>query len=208
MRTKMYLIYNGISIPKSISLKENNDQSPQFLYLGRVVPWKGCELLIEAYNLIVKKHPDISGHLSIVGGTFYWDSSYRELLQNKIQSLCLSNKISLQNHTNNTEQHFSKHSILCVPSDSEPFGRVAAEAMAFGLPVIGFNSGGLSEVVSHNQTGLLSQDRTADSLSKLMEYFIMYPNEINRMGLMARERCKLLFDATRQIPAIVNFILG
>jgi glycosyltransferase involved in cell wall biosynthesis len=208
MKRKMHVIYNGIYLPENISLKGSLSQPPKFLYLGRVVPWKGCELLIDGYNLIVKKYPDISGHLSIVGGTFYWDISYRAFLQNKIQALCLSRKISLHDHMNNTEPLFSKHSVLCVPSDSEPFGRVAAEAMAFGLPVIGFHSGGLSEVVSHNQTGLLAHDRTANSISTLMEYFILHPEEINRMGLMARERCKLLFDATRQIPAIINFIIS
>jgi glycosyltransferase involved in cell wall biosynthesis len=208
MKKNASVIYNGISVPPSFPEKKITAQPLAFLYLGRVVPWKGCDLLIDAYNLLFLKYPDQAAHLSIVGGTYYWDYSYRDSLHTKIRSFKLEKCISLHDHTNDTAQLFLQHSVLCVPSDNEPFGRVAAEAMAFGLPVIGFHSGGLPEVVKDKETGLLSRDRTAESFSDLMGHFIQHPEDIAAMGVMARKRCKEMFDIEKQGPVIANAIVS
>lgn len=208
MRRNTTIIYNGVTVPVSVPEVNATNQPPAFLYIGRVVPWKGCNLLIDAYNLLFLRYPDQTGHLSIVGGTYYWDNSYRDSLKAKIHHLKLEKHIFLCDHTYNIADHFFRHSILCVPSDNEPFGRVAAEAMAFGLPVIGFHSGGLPEVVKDKETGLLSQERTAESLSNAMAHFIQHPEDIAKMGDKARKRCQTLFDIEKQGPAIVNAIIS
>ncbi len=208
MKKNGIVIYNGISIPATIPAVKVNVQPPAFLYLGRVVPWKGCDLLIDAFSRLFSKYTEKAGHLSIVGGTYYWDSSYRESLKEKIHLLKLKQHISLSDHTSDITELFFQHTILCVPSDNEPFGRVAAEAMAFGLPVIGFLSGGLPEVVKDKETGLLTKERTADSFCDLMGYFIKHPEEIAKMGSRARNRCADLFDIEKQGPVIVNAIVN
>lgn len=202
------VIYNGVDVPDSVPSKKPSGNYPHFLYLGRIVPWKGCDLLVEAFKLLVNKYQDKSGTLTIIGGTFYWAASYREVLFNKIFSLGLEKHITLLEFSNTPGEIYIKHSILCMPSDKEPFGRVAAEAMAFSLPVIGFNSGGLSEVVQHNETGLLGQNRTPEVLCALMEYFIINPGEIERMGANGRERCIRFFDKRRQLPQIAHTIIS
>lgn len=207
MKKNASVIYNGISIPVTIPETKTIVTSPSFLYLGRVVPWKGCDLLIDAYYLLFLKYPDKVGHLSIVGGTYYWDNKYRERLTTKIRDLKLDKAISVCDHTTDTAELFRQHSILCVPSDNEPFGRVAAEAMAFGLPVVGFQSGGLPEVVKDKETGLLTKDRTAESLCQLMSHFVEHPEAIVNMGINARKRCSALFDIENQGPAIINAIV-
>jgi glycosyltransferase involved in cell wall biosynthesis len=208
MKKTSTVIYNGVEIPVSVPSRNFTHKEPAFLYLGRVVPWKGCDLLIEAFNLLVKKYSEKSGTLSIIGGSFYWNRSYRESLQDKIRLLGLEKNIALLEHSDNPGILFNQHSVLCVPSDREPFGRVAAEAMAWGLPVIGFNFGGLSEVVKHSETGLLGQERTAEVLCSLMEYSIVHPDELARMGAKGRERCKQFFDKNKQIPQIARAIIN
>jgi glycosyltransferase involved in cell wall biosynthesis len=208
MKRSAVVIYNGITVPESIPEIRATDHPPAFLYIGRVVPWKGCDLLIDAYNMLFLKYPDQTGHLSIVGGTYYWDNSYRQRLKVRIHKLKLEKHIFLCDHTYDIAAQFLQHSILCVPSDNEPFGRVAAEAMAFGLPVIGFHSGGLPEIVKDKETGLLSKERTAESLSELMAHFIQHPEDITKMGALARMQCQALFDIKKQGPAIVNAIVN
>jgi glycosyltransferase involved in cell wall biosynthesis len=208
MKRTAAVIYNGITVPESVPEIKATDHPASFLYIGRVVPWKGCDLLIDAYNMLFLKHPDQVGHLSIVGGTYYWDTTYRESLKAKIHHLNLEKHIFLCEHTYDIAEQFLRHSVLCVPSDNEPFGRVAAEAMSYGLPVIGFHSGGLPEVVKDKETGLLSRERTAESLSNLMVHFVKHPEDISKMGTMARKRCQTLFDIEKQGPAIVNAIVS
>ncbi|HEX2958558.1 MAG TPA: glycosyltransferase family 4 protein [Chitinispirillaceae bacterium] len=208
MKRRASVIYNGISVPILVPETKRVARPPSFLYLGRVVPWKGCDLLIDAFNFLFLKYPTRSGHLSIVGGTYYWDISYRKSLRVKINHLNLEKFISFRDHTDNTTELFLQHSILCVPSDNEPFGRVAAEAMAYGLPVIGFNSGGLAEVVKDKETGLLAEERTAVSLSDVMGHFLQYPDDVEKMGTMARKRCMSLFDINKQGPAIIKAIVS
>ena len=55
--------------------------------------------------------------------------------------------------------------IVVMPSDSEPFGRVAIEAMVLSKPVVGTRAGGLPEIVRDGETGLLVVPRFPESLA-------------------------------------------
>jgi glycosyltransferase involved in cell wall biosynthesis len=55
--------------------------------------------------------------------------------------------------------------VLVVPSIYEPFGIVALEGMATGVPVVASKVGGLSEVIDHDQTGLFVYPRDPESIA-------------------------------------------
>ena len=75
------LLYNGIQIYQARIPIEG---PPRFLYLGRIVPWKGCHLLIDAFSIVFDKYRSDAGTLSIVGSTLYWKESYRDQLNMQI----------------------------------------------------------------------------------------------------------------------------
>jgi glycosyltransferase involved in cell wall biosynthesis len=60
-----------------------------------------------------------------------------------------------------------------LPSENEPFGRVVVEAMACGVPVIATRSGGVPEIVRHQQDGLLvplgNDDEMAYAILKILK---------------------------------------
>ncbi|HIE18291.1 TPA: glycosyltransferase, partial [Candidatus Bathyarchaeota archaeon] len=55
--------------------------------------------------------------------------------------------------------------VLVIPSVYEPFGIVALEGMAAGVPVVAANVGGLSEIIEHDRTGVLVYPRNSESIA-------------------------------------------
>ena len=201
------VLYNGIRIPEQVPQKKVQ-KKVAFLYLGRIVPWKGCHLLIDAFNLLYQKAGDLCGTLDLVGDTLYWDQSYRESLADKINKLNLAEKIRLMPHTSNPLQVFYSHDILCMASDNEPFGRVAIEAMSCGLPVISFESGGICEIIKHGISGLLVEQNNIGAFADAMEIFIHNHNMIESMGKSGYCIVKNNFDRERNIPRIIDEMIS
>ncbi len=200
------VLYNGIEIPEQVPQKKS--QKVAFLYLGRIVPWKGCHLLIDAFYLLYQKTGDLCGTLDLVGDTLYWDQSYRKVLSDKISRLNLAGKVRLMPHTSNPQQAFYSHHILCMASDNEPFGRVAIEAMSCGLPVISFESGGICEIVKHEVSGLLIEQNDISAFADAMEMFIHNPDKIYSMGKSGYQITKNNFDRGRNIPRIIDKMIS
>ncbi|CAH1422582.1 unnamed protein product [Lactuca virosa] len=77
----------------------------------------------------------------------------------------------------------------------ETFGRVTIEAMAFGIPVLGTDSGGTKEIVEQNVTGLLHPigHPGTSILSKNLQYLLKNPSERQRMGLQGRQKVKNMY---------------
>lgn len=200
------VLYNGIRIPEQVPQKKH--QKPVFLYLGRIVPWKGCHLLIDAFNLLYQKAGDLCGTFDLVGDTLYWDQSYRKSLVDKISGLNLTEKIRLMPHTSNPQQTFYTHDVLCMASDNEPFGRVAIEAMSCGLPVISFESGGICEIIKHGISGLLVEQNNISAFADAMEMFINNPVMIESMGKSGYRIAKNNFDLEKNIPRIVDEMIS
>ena len=82
-----------------------------------------------------------------------------------------------------------------VPSTySEPFGLIAAEAQALGIPVIASNIGGLSEIVDPGKTGLLIQPGDFSQFYGAMRYFIENTEVRIRFGEEGAKRAAKLFS--------------
>lgn len=77
----------------------------------------------------------------------------------------------------------------------ETFGRVTIEAMAFGLPVLGTDSGGTREIVEHNVTGLLHPLGRPGTqvLAKNLEFLLQNPAARQEMGMRGREKAEKMY---------------
>ncbi|XP_057772981.1 uncharacterized protein LOC130992388 [Salvia miltiorrhiza] len=77
----------------------------------------------------------------------------------------------------------------------ETFGRVTIEAMAFGLPVLGTDSGGTREIVEHNVTGLLHPlgRPGCQVLARNLEFLLENPSARQEMGMRGREKVEKMY---------------
>lgn len=113
-----------------------------FLYVGRLVAYKQVQLLVETFN-------DLKLPLAIIG-TGHLESKLKAMAAPNIQFLGHQPEADLV--------AYYQHARALVFFHEEDFGIVPVEAMAAGTPVIGLNSGGLSETVIHGTTGHLIPD--------------------------------------------------
>ncbi|MGE4332063.1 MAG: glycosyltransferase family 4 protein [Macellibacteroides sp.] len=188
-------INNPLSFfPDRISQCENK----QIIAAGRYVPQKGFDLLIEAWSLVEKKHPDWK--LLIFG------DGDRKLLENIINKNNLQN-CYLKHSTNDIASEFINSSIYVLSSRFEGFGMVIIEAMACGVPPIAFDCPcGPKDIIYNLKDGILVNSGDINELAEKICFLIENEDLRKNMGINARknaerfkiehiaEQWKLLFE--------------
>ena len=147
---KISLFYeNGISQKFLLSSKERREDSKvNLLFVGRLVPYKGADMVIKAISEL-----DLSTQNKIVL-TIVGDGSEKNRLEAQVQELRLGEIVKFAGWVSQEEtlEYYKKADIFCFPSIREFGGAVVLEAMACGLPCIVVNNGGISEYVTE-ETG-------------------------------------------------------
>jgi glycosyltransferase involved in cell wall biosynthesis len=122
------------------------------LSVGRLASVKRHGLLIEAWANLVDDFPDWT--LKIFG-----KGPLEAELREQIAKLRLSGKVRLMGHTPYIEKEYLTSSILAHPAEHEGWGLAASEALAAGVPVVGFEDcPGVNRLVRHAMNGLLIPD--------------------------------------------------
>ncbi len=162
------VIYNGISPELLEKAKENKIGSNGIYgitYIGRLVPEKGVELLIDAFESIANKYHT---KLSIVG-----DGDSRDSLEEQVEKKNLSEKVTFYGQQSDVSHYLEQTDIFVYPSVcQEVFGISLVEAMAYGIPCIANAVGGIPEVIDDKINGYLTAECTAGEIEKLMELVI------------------------------------
>lgn len=137
------------------------------LSVGRLTYQKGFDMLIDAFDIVVKKHSDWK--LRIVG-----EGELREELQLKIYNKNLTDFIELVRTTNKIEEEYKNASIYAMSSRFEGFPMVLLEAKSYGLPCVSLNCPtGPKEIIFDDEDGIIIDNNDiqffADSICKLIE---------------------------------------
>lgn len=138
---KMHLVYNGIgdSICRKPFPYESKHVRRNILYVGRLDEIKGLKYLISAFEKVIKKHTDIQ--LVIVG-----DGDFQTYLE---QCRKLQGHVSFLGKMQNGDvgKVYKSACIGVIPSFHEQCSYTAIEMMRHGIPIIGTDSTGLSEML-------------------------------------------------------------
>ena len=129
------------------------------LFVGRLVYEKGIHVLINAVPKILSK---VNAKFIIVGSGYM-----KEQLLNIVRSMGLEHKVLFEGFMDEATllQLQKTADVSVVPSLFEPFGIVALEAMAAQSPVVASDTGGLSEIIEHDVTGVKVYPNNPDSLA-------------------------------------------
>lgn len=140
------------------------------LQLGRIVPRKGIDTVIEAFAMVHQEFPRL--RLLIVGGDLEELHQDSELgrLHRLTQELAIETKVHFvgQKTRDELKYYYSAADIFITTPWYEPFGITPLEAMACGTPVIGSDVGGISYTVRQGETGLLVPPKNAGQLSQAL----------------------------------------
>lgn len=156
----------------------------QFLFIGRLVYYKGCKVLLEAFKDV--KHAE----LTMVGS-----GNMEEELKELAKSYDIDGRVRFCGEASEEElyKHLEECDVLVLPSiaRSEAFGLVQIEAMAFGKPVINTNlPSGVPYVSLDKITGLTVPPEDVQALAKAMQWLVDHDEERVAMGIRARKRMK------------------
>lgn len=149
--------------------------------IGRISKIKGQDLMLDAFIILLKKHPNI--HLVFIGSAVKGKEGYLNDILEKIEKNSLEEKVTFIDFQENIWPFYDALDIIVVPSrEKESFGLVATEAMLSKKPVIAANHGGLVEIIKSNETGYLFEANNAIDLSKKIELLLENPNKIINFG--------------------------
>lgn len=129
---------------------------PTVLFVGRIQPAKGPDVALEAFAIVANQVED--SRLVIVGAPSGSDGRNEyESLQRRAKHLNLSDRVTFAEPVPHREMPdvYRASNLVLVPSRSESFGLVAAEAQASGVPVLAARVGGLTDVVAAGSGGFL-----------------------------------------------------
>ncbi len=175
---KLFVPQDQQQAREKLGLKRNQ---PVLLFVGRLDPFKGPDLLLRAATLMDEK-----AQIVIVGGKPTGDIEVKQL-----QELAAQLKISKRVHFPGARpQHelpmiYSAADVTVIPSYHESFGLAAVESLACGTPVVATRAGGLKTVVQHSQTGYLVP-RCPGFFAERLDTLLQNPALLKRMRQAAR----------------------
>jgi glycosyltransferase involved in cell wall biosynthesis len=167
-KTKMYTLPNPVEAPKpgdgeavSVSLR------PHILNVGRLDPKKDHETLLRAFAKIALDYP--SWDLKIVG-----DGPMRSSLETLIKDLALQDRAFLMGAINDISDFYRNACFFVTASRYESLGISTLEAMAYGLPAVGFQDcPGTNKIIRDGYNGLLvSPDDRSTNLAAAMAHLM------------------------------------
>jgi glycosyltransferase involved in cell wall biosynthesis len=216
---KSVVVYNAVSVAvntsteKHIGFREEVGvpESAQLVgMVGRILPWKGQEVLAEAAALLLQKHPEV--HFVAVGSYFGDQSQHLEKLTTLLSALGIENRFHLADYHSNITEVYRSFDVFVLPSiKPEPFGRVTVEAMTQGRAVIATNHGGTCELIEHGVTGMLVPPSDPKALAEAIELLLINPALRERMGRAAVTFAKANFELPshgEQMRTIINELVA
>lgn len=170
-----------------------------FLYVGRLAPEKGLQVLQDATRALALRGPAPAPMQVQVAGT-------GPLAAALVAGSALPGGLQLLGELPLTEvqQRMARAMALVLPSIClESFPRVLVEAFAAGLPVIASRLGALAELVQHGETGLLFAPGDAQGLAEQMDWAAAHPAEMARMGRRARAVYEAEYTPQRNLARLL-----
>ena len=163
---------------------------PRLAVVGRLIPIKGHEILLDA---LARARAEVPGlELEVAG-----DGPLGPELRATVERRDLSEAVSFLGRVSPVEPVLERAAIVVVPSLGEGFGMVALEAMERGRAVIASDVGGLPEIVDHGRTGLVVPPGEPEALARAIVELARDPARISTLGAAGRERAVAEFSQDR-----------
>jgi glycosyltransferase involved in cell wall biosynthesis len=149
VQSKIISIANPVYSADQRNAPKDEGARNVILNIGRLDPQKDQKTLIHAFGPLAVLYPDWDVHI-------YGEGQLRPELEALAMRLNLKNRVFLKGTTKDISSVYNQADIFAIPSLYESFGLVTAEAMAHGLPVVGFaDCTGTNELVVDGKTGIL-----------------------------------------------------
>jgi glycosyltransferase involved in cell wall biosynthesis len=196
MRSKVRVLPFGID---ELDLVPCADTAPEptITFVGRLEPAKNVRKLVDAFAL-VREH--VPGVTLVVAG----DGPERGSLEEHRTRLGLADSVRLLGPVSHDRipELLRSSSIVCLPSDGEPYGMAVLEAMAAGRAVVTRDRGGPRFLLAHDKGEQLVAGGDAGSLADALTRLLGDGKALERIGRQNRERVESTFTLSRMIDEL------
>jgi D-inositol-3-phosphate glycosyltransferase len=191
------VIYNGIDpeifrpLPPDLKLRKEMgipEESRIVVFAGRLIGLKGVQVLLRASNRLPRKDP---WRVLIIG-----EGEGKERLKNLCRDLGIEERVFFAGFIPNRElpKYYSLADLAVFPSlADESFGMAICEAMACGRAVLSSRVGGIPELVTDGETGILVEPRNWEELGDWMNRLFSDVHLRSRLGAKALDRVRSCF---------------
>lgn len=208
-------VYNGANPPPP-NLPPVPRKEKEILFVGRQSPEKGVHLVLDAFKLVLKAHPD--AHLTLIGpitvvppemilpfcddpkltaiGELYQPGAYEKLLADKVNSFSDLKVTFLREGLDHDRlwPYYQSAQIFCSPSVwEEPFGMPLVESMMNGCCPVASDGGAFPEILDGGEAGCIVERGSVDALANALIDLLGDPKRCRRYGELAKLRAESMF---------------
>lgn len=193
-RGRFSIVPRASTVGDLVALPDAPPATPRIVSVGRLVPQKGHDTLIQA--LADARLADRAWHCEIVG-----DGPNREALAAQIQASGLEARVELMGQVPNAAARTARASLFVFPSQYEGLGVAAVEAASLGVPSIVSSIPALREIVTSPDLGWLVPPKDPRKLADAMVEALDDPELARRKGEALRARARARFSPQAMLEA-------
>lgn len=197
--SKIQVIQNGVDTERfcpGVSAKRSLlNISPDDIvigFVGRLDRIKNLPVLIIAFSRLLRDLPNLC--LLIVG-----DGPDEPILRSMADEMGISHKVQFLGAQDDVVPYLRLMDLFVLPSQLEGMSNTILEAMSVGVPVVAFRVGGNAEIVVHQQTGILVDDKTPEALAEALSFYIDNADARSEHGKAGREKVLSEFSISKMV---------
>jgi len=181
-KDKIHTVHNACSINKPLFNGKRFFKDPVVLFLGRLTAQKRPDIFLEVALEVLKKYPDVR---FILAGT----GEMEESLIQQSAKYNTGNRLLFAGFLGRKQvsRILSMTDLLVMPSEAEPFGIAALEAMRFGIPVLISSQSGVVEIV---RNAIPVDNRDIEVMASIVEKLLKEPHTLRKIGRASRHEAK------------------
>lgn len=209
--TKVVTVYNGIDVAQFAEADGSacraelglSREAPLIVQVGQIARWKGQDVFLRAAARVSREFAD--ARFAIVGKVLFPENeaAYEKHLHALVEHLGLEERVVFLGQREDIPQVLAAADVVVHAAvQPEPFGRVLAEAMAAGTPVVASACGGIPEIVADGETGVLVPPRDPGAIAEALVALLGDSGRRRAMGQAGRRRAVSLFTVQRTVAGV------
>ncbi len=207
-RAKYKVVYSGMNIDAFLTARRDGElrrrlgipeHAPVIGTLARLFELKGYDDVMRAAPLVLERHPET--HFLLVG-----DGLLRERLEREAEELGIRDRVHFAGLVAPEEvpRYIAQMDMLWHLSLREGLPRSVVQALAGGIPALGYRLDGTPEVVLNDRTGYCVAPRDYRAVAELSIGLLDDPELAHRLGAAGRELVKERFDGERMARILLD----
>jgi glycosyltransferase involved in cell wall biosynthesis len=148
--------------------------------VGRLIPIKGSNFLIEAAGDVIKEKPETVF-------VFLGEGELKREMENRAMQLGIRGRVMFLGWRPDVASIMSTYDVFAFPSLNEGMGKALVEAMAMGKPVVASNVSGIRDLVLNGENGFLVPPAQPELLAKKITYLLENPHVRLAFGKAGRK---------------------